>query len=136
MAMSGRIKWGPDTKLRSFAVGIVVKSPHNGRPVKVREQDVGRAVRDDEGHVFYVLARCDQNGYFGSTTRGGSGPARPEGAIAKASVVQEASNTTVPHDATGKDRSKLPAGLLIMIVLGTAAAVAYLCSPYGPFRFE
>ena len=115
---------------------IVVKSPHNGRPVKVREQDVGRAVRDDEGHIFYVLARGAKDGYFGSMTRGGSGPGRPEGATAKASVVQEASDTTVPHDATGKDRSKLPAGLLIMIVLGTAAALAYLFSPYGPFRFD
>lgn len=38
---------------------LTVLSPYSGRPVKVRDQDVGRAVRDKEGRVFYVVDRAN-----------------------------------------------------------------------------
>ena len=51
---------------------IEVNSPHSGRPVKVRDQDVGRAVRDQEGRIFYVVLRSNGQGYYGAPTRHGS----------------------------------------------------------------
>ena len=122
-------------------MAVVVNSPHNGRPVKVRQQDVGRAVRDDEGHIFYVLARSDAEGYVGSLTRGGgAAPPRPVEGAGKAldqehaqPDAQEPPDKTLPHDATGKRRSKSPARLVIVILLLTVAVLAYLFSPYGPF---
>jgi hypothetical protein len=50
-------------------MGITVNSPHSGNPVKVRDEDVGRAVRDEEGRIFYVLPRSDGKGYYGAVTR-------------------------------------------------------------------
>ena len=50
-------------------MAITVDSPYSGKPVKVREQDVRRAVRDEEGRIFYVLPRPDGSGFFGSKTR-------------------------------------------------------------------
>ena len=31
---------------------IVINSPFSGKPVKIRDQDVGRAVKDEEGRIF------------------------------------------------------------------------------------
>ncbi len=50
-------------------MAITVDSPYSGKPVKVREQDVRRAVRDEEGRIFYVLPRPDGSGFVGSKTR-------------------------------------------------------------------
>lgn len=50
---------------------IIVNSPYSGQPVKLRDQDVGRAVRDEENRVFYVLERSDGSGYYGAMTRQG-----------------------------------------------------------------
>ena len=44
---------------------IVVNSPYSGESVKIRDQDVGRAVKDRDGKVFYVLPRSDGSGYYG-----------------------------------------------------------------------
>ena len=40
--------------------------------MKIREQDVNRAVKDEEGRIFYVLPRSDGNGYYGATNRAGN----------------------------------------------------------------
>jgi hypothetical protein len=53
-------------------MAIVVLSPFSGRPVQVREADLGRAVRDESGRVFYPLPRPDGAGFYASTTRAGS----------------------------------------------------------------
>lgn len=52
-------------------MSITVYSPYNSRPVEVREQDVGRAVKDSDGRTFYVLAKSDGTGYYGAMTRMG-----------------------------------------------------------------
>jgi FKBP-type peptidyl-prolyl cis-trans isomerase len=50
---------------------LIVNSPFSGRPVKIRDQDVGRAVRDEENRIFYAVERSDGKGYYGSPTRKG-----------------------------------------------------------------
>ena len=50
---------------------ITVNSPFTGRPVKIREKDVGRAVTDEDGGIFYVLPKADGSGYYGAPTRHG-----------------------------------------------------------------
>jgi hypothetical protein len=52
-------------------MAITIYSPYNSQPVEVREQDVGRAVKDGEGRTFYVLAKSDGTGYYGAMTRMG-----------------------------------------------------------------
>ena len=49
---------------------MIVRSPHDGREVKVRDKDVGRSVRDGENRIFYVLER-DDGSHYGSLTRQG-----------------------------------------------------------------
>ncbi len=50
---------------------ITVDSPFTGRPVKIREKDVGRAVTDEDGGIFYVFPKKDGSGYYGAPTRAG-----------------------------------------------------------------
>ncbi len=50
---------------------IVILSPYSGRPVKIRDQDIQRAVRDEENRVFYVLPRSDGQGHYSAITRQG-----------------------------------------------------------------
>ena len=52
-------------------MSITIYSPYNSRPVEVREQDVGRAVKDSDGRTFYVIAKSDGTGYYGAMTRMG-----------------------------------------------------------------
>ena len=51
-------------------MALTVLSPYSGKPVSVRPQDAGRALRDEAGRVFYVLP-ASRGGYYGSTTRTG-----------------------------------------------------------------
>ncbi len=51
---------------------LTILSPHSGKPVKIRDQDVGRAVRDEEKRVFYALPRPGGGGHYGALTRNGS----------------------------------------------------------------
>jgi len=51
---------------------IVILSPFSGRPVKIRDKDIGRSVRDEENRVFYAVSRSDGEGYYASITRNGS----------------------------------------------------------------
>lgn len=53
-------------------MGITVINPHNGEEMKVRDNDAGRAVKDREGRIFYVLPKKDGSGYYGALTRAGS----------------------------------------------------------------
>lgn len=107
---------------------ITINSPYSGRPVKIRDQDIGRAVRDEEGRIFYVLKRSDGKGYYSSPTRAGG--AKDEArylemadkmatALDTGQQLSEAQLKQV-HDATGKARGggrKLAFVILILIVL-------------------
>ncbi len=53
-------------------MGITVINPHNGEEMKVRDGDAGRAVKDKEGRIFYVMPKKDGTGYYGALTRAGS----------------------------------------------------------------
>ena len=50
---------------------VTILSPYSGRPVKVREHDLGRAIRDEQGRVFYVV-EDPEHGRYAARTRKGS----------------------------------------------------------------
>lgn len=118
-------------------MAITVNSPYSGKPVKVRDQDVKRAVRDEEGRVFYVLPKSDGSGFWGSMTRvGGEKQERNVSqAPAKAGQVSERETLThpVPYDVTGRRRRSWRGVLVILILVVITAMLVYLFSPSGPF---
>ncbi len=98
---------------------IIVNSPFSGQPVKIRDQDIGRAVRDEENRVFYVLPRSDGSGYYSAPTRQG-GPkdeARYDGmAMKQAGAAKEMQRQAADlHDQTGRRKSKR--GKLVLLVM-------------------
>lgn len=109
---------------------IVIHSPFSGKPIKVRDEDIGRAIRDEEKRIFYVVERPDGNGYYAAPTRAG-GPKdieRYEKIMAKAvaggghSREVQAQNA---HDATGRKRANKRGKLVILLLFIFVAAVAY-----------
>lgn len=109
---------------------IVVYSPFSGKPVKVRDEDIGRALRDEEKRIFYALERPDGEGYYAAPTRAG-GPKdleRYDKILAKVSAggthsrEQQAQNL---HDATGRKRANKRGKLVIVILFLIVAAIAY-----------
>jgi hypothetical protein len=60
------------TSQEETPMGITVINPHNGEEMKVRDNDAGRAVKDKEGRIFYVLPKSDGSGHYGALTRAGS----------------------------------------------------------------
>ncbi|MFK7790030.1 MAG: FKBP-type peptidyl-prolyl cis-trans isomerase [Phycisphaeraceae bacterium] len=116
---------------------VTILSPYSGRPVKIREHDLGRALRDEQGRVFYVVEDPEHGRYAARTRKGSdkdlqryrqieSGVAKLEdGPTLSEAQVQQA------HDATGKTRRN-PVGLLAMLViiaLVAAAGYVYLNHP-------
>lgn len=111
-------------------MGIIVHSPFSGQPVKVRDQDAGRAVRDEEGRIFYVLPKSDGSGYYGAPTRAGGAKdeARAleyENKLARAQEISRAQVRAV-HDATGRSRSGARGKLVILVLAVAVGALAYL----------
>ncbi len=117
-------------------MGIVVFSPHSGRPVKVRDQDAGRAVRDEEGRIFYVLPKSDGSGHYGALTRAGGvkEEQRARDYEAKSGQIEDRAkqNVLAVHDATGKKRSSSRGKLVIAALALLCGAMAYLFT-LGPF---
>lgn len=118
-------------------MAITVKSPYSGRPVKVRDQDIGRAIRDEAGRVFYVVPLSEGGGYYAARTRKGSAKEQQaylqlQEAPQQEVPVTEAGTTkdqaraglVAPHDATGKGRGVRPIVWVILLIL--IAVVAYL----------
>ena len=99
---------------------ITVFSPYSGRPVKVRDQDVSRAIRDEEGRIFYVVPKSDGNGHYTSPTRKGS--EKDEQRYAELQAKQSASAERVKEqhkvafDATGPGR-KRPWTYYVLVLL-------------------
>ena len=121
-------------------MAITVNSPYSGKPVKVRDQDVRRAVRDEGGRIFYVLPRSDGSGFFGSMTRAGGEKEERRAAEAQTKADQVAEHATaaqqVPHDSTGRRRRSWRGVLVIIILAVIAAILVYLFSPPGSFSWE
>lgn len=108
---------------RESCLSITVRSPHSGVQVTVRDEDVGRALRDESGRVFYVVARSEGEGYFGSRTRLGSesDEARSAGWDAGEPLPEVAGGSgELVHDARGR-RRKRPVGALVLAVVMVAA---------------
>jgi len=131
-------------------MAIEVYSPHSGHPVKAREEDVGRAIRDEGGRVFYVLPRLAGGGHYGSLTRAGSEneearyddlarrieagefvpepvePAEAGAGSANAGAAKAGTGRSPrPHDATGRRRispTRLAIFILALLVLLAAAS--------------
>lgn len=107
---------------------MIVHSPYSGRQVKVRDEDVERAIRDPDGKVFYVVERADGKGHYASPTRKGSpkDQQRYDDLLAKIESGEfqvpapETSDKPDVHDATGSkphvSRSKLMIMILAIIV--------------------
>ena len=109
---------------------ITVNSPYSGRPVKVRDQDLERAVRDEEGRVFYVVPRASGEGHYAALTRKGSAKdeQRYDAMATKSAAAHEQSRVqqAAVHDATGRRRARpwlRVLGLILLLLI--AAAIAY-----------
>lgn len=111
---------------------VVIFSPYSGRPVKVREQDLGRAVRDEEGRVFYIV-EDPEHGRYAARTRKGSDKdlQRYREMQAKAGTLDDnpavqASRSAAVHDATGAKRRNPVGMIVLLIVLLVVAVGAYV----------
>ncbi|WP_432798436.1 FKBP-type peptidyl-prolyl cis-trans isomerase [Poriferisphaera sp. WC338] len=109
---------------------IIVNSPFSGKPVKVRDEDVGRAIRDEENRIFYVVQRSDGDGVYGSPTRKGS--PKDEQRYLDMLDKLERNQTNVQtqiqavHDASGKKRNlSLTRVLIFLILLAIVAGAAW-----------
>ena len=116
---------------------VTILSPYSGRPVKVREQDLGRAIRDEEGRVFYIVEHPEFGRYAARTRKGSdkdlerykqieSGNAKLD-----ADPAVQASRSATVHDATGAKRRN-PVGLLLLILillLAAGGAYVYFVNP-------
>lgn len=113
------------------AMAILVHSPYSGHQVKVRDEDIERAIRDPQGKVFYVVEREGGKGHYASPTRKGSprDEAKYDELLAKiesGELVPEHDETEqapAVHDATGKRKLVSSSKLLIFILAIIVALV-------------
>jgi oligopeptide transport system substrate-binding protein len=117
-------------------MAMIVHSPHDGQPVKVRDQDLQRAIRDGEGRIFYAVKRSDGQGYYGAFTRKGSDKdeQRYLEMLEKTETAREvgkARSAEQLHDATGKANGPgMLRWVILFIVAALIAAVTwYLVQP-------
>ncbi|MCE9590182.1 MAG: hypothetical protein K8S99_06625 [Planctomycetes bacterium] len=117
-------------------MGITVRGPYSGNPVKVRDQDAGRAVKDEEGRIFYVLPRSDGLGYYGAMTRAGG---TKDEARAMAFESKEAvrvgnvhEQVEAVHDARGKRSS--PRGKLLVIAMAVVVVALIYIFKFSPYK--
>lgn len=120
---------------------ITVLSPFSGRPVKVRDQDVSRAIRDEEGRIFYVVERSDGKGYYAAPTRKGSEKdeqryleLQAKTSAVAASVKDAGGKAAMPlaHDATGRGNdSGIRKFILLLLLLLCASVVAWVIYVFG-----
>jgi hypothetical protein len=110
---------------------IVILSPYSGRPVKIRDKDIGRSVRDEENRIFYVVQRTEGQGYYASLTRNGSEKDQKrydelEQKTATAEDHKHDEMAQTVHNAMGRKRKGTWARRLIYIaVLGALAYGAW-----------
>ena len=111
---------------------VTILSPYSGRPVKIREHDLGRALRDEQGRVFYVVEDPEHGRYAARTRKGSEKDLQRyreiESGVAKLEDGPELEDARAQHvhDATGSKRRN-PMGLLAAIViLSVIAAAGYI----------
>ena len=130
-----------------------ILSPHNGRPVRVRDKDVGRSVRDCDGKIFFVLEREQPNEaadgdsvtYYGSLTRvgGAEQEKKYDDLAAKQTIAREVGqqrSEAQVHDATGSKRSNPRGKLLIfalfIAMLGVIVLWLFTLGPLGNAEWQ
>ena len=121
---------------------IEINSPHSGRPVRVRDKDIGRSVRDEDGRIFFVLARATGEGYYSSVTRTG-GPKEEQKYLDMLAKEEHAKSTGQAitqrqiHDATGGKRSswKGKAVILVMLVFVLLLVYVFTLGPLSGDKF-
>ena len=105
---------------------ITVKSPWNSHPVKVRSADAGRALRDGQNKVFYLI-QDETDGWYASRTRtGGPSELNHYRNLPEPEPVADNAATLAPVDRTGappRNRSRLLILLAAALALGAVAAV-------------
>lgn len=121
---------------------VTLLSPYSGRPVVVREQDLGRAIRDEAGRIFYVVEDAEHGRYASMTRKGsakdleryralqaGTAPAMNGGGAAASHA--SAGSHAQPHDATGIKRRN-PVGIALLVLVGVvigAGAYVFVMHP-------
>lgn len=109
---------------------ITILSPYSGRPVKVRDQDLERALRDEEGRIFYVVEGTDGKGYYASMTRKGSekDQQRYRKLDERGAVVDQKAKQNVleAHDATGRKRRNPVGTLVLLLIIAALAGAGYV----------
>jgi len=119
---------------------FVIHSPFDGTPVKIRDQDIGRAIRDKENRIFYVIPNSSGEGYYSAPTRQG-GPkdeqryARMMEKTAKTSQIVREEAATV-QDATGRGRGKGLRKLVFLVVVIIVAVAAYYVWKNNPDKVK
>jgi hypothetical protein len=114
-------------------MAITVLNPFDGEPMKVRDTDAGRAVKDKQGRIFYVLPRSDGQGYYGATTRAGN-PKEEQRAMeleVKASAAAGHTQASVQGRPVAKKSAMGKIIVLIIIMLLAAAGAAYFMGMIG-----
>jgi hypothetical protein len=117
-------------------MGITVINPHNGEEMKVRDGDAGRAVKDKEGRIFYVMPKKDGTGYFGALTRAGSDKdeARNAAHEAKSGAVKENKNAQMGSRPSGGGFFGMIKKLIkLLIVLAVLGGLAWAIL-FGPLK--
>ena len=114
---------------------ITVNSPFTGRPVKIREKDVGRAVKDEDGGIFYVLAKSDGSGYYGAPTRHG-GEKDEARAETHESRLSKAGQVAARRDHLHREPSRRVGGKgkLFLVLLALIAATMAWAVFFGPLQ--
>ncbi len=122
-----------------------INSPYSGDPVKIRTTDIGRAVKDTEGRIFYVLPRSDGKGYYSSITRKG-GPREEQQFLAMEAktsrsldVGQERSQQQIAQrkggeSSAGRALRKLINLIITLAILAGLGYAAYWAFTAGPLK--
>lgn len=107
----------------------MILSPYSGHPVKIREQDLGRALRDEQGRVFYVVEDPEHGRYAARTRKGSPKDLERYRALEiqtdqlHDNVQPTRDNLSQAHDAAGKTRRN-PVGWLMLVLIAAALATA------------
>lgn len=115
---------------------VTILSPYSGRPVKIREHDLGRALRDEEGRVFYVVEDPDHGRYAARTRKGSQKDLERyreiEANVAKLhdEVGPDTQGILQAHDATGNKRQNMMGIALIVLIAIVMAAIGYAYIQY------
>lgn len=114
---------------------ITVLSPFSGKPVKVRDNDAGRAVRDEENRIFYVIPKSDGTGYYGATTRAGNPKEEARALELESKVAVGKGEAKARHEEMNELRKPARRFKPVYFILVVAVVGAVLWAFFaGPFK--